>query len=255
MCGKLFFIISLFLVLGLATGAAHADLVAWYEFEGNADDSADSNHGSLMGDATFGTGPTYGGVDFGQALSLDGDGDYVSLPTAFASVTGSTTKTITAWAKSNTIDYSASGGMILELYRKSDSSSGFYIRAKGNPATWEGFYMTGTATWDYIDSGVSVALNGWAHVALVQDETNVRIYVNGNLANSVSDAGAPYMSNPNNATIGAYVFGTAVGFFNGLIDDVRIYNHALSQGEIQAIIPEPATLLLLGLGGLMLRRK
>jgi len=44
-------------------------------------------------------------------------------------------------------------------------------------------------------------------------------------------------------------------FFDGLIDDVRIYNHALSPAEIQELIPEPATLLLLTLGGILIRRK
>ncbi len=45
------------------------------------------------------------------------------------------------------------------------------------------------------------------------------------------------------------------GFFNGAIDDLRVYDEALSQAQIIQIIPEPATILLMTLGGLYLRKR
>jgi hypothetical protein len=242
--------VSIVLVLGLALGVAHADLVAWYEFEGNADDSAGSNNGSLMGDAAFAPGL----APLGQALSLDGDGDYVSLPATFASVTASSTKSIMAWVKP---DFTGDPGRVVTLYRKSDGSSGFSIKGTGDdPSEWRGLYMAGSDTYAGINSGVHLIADKWTHVALVQNNADIFIYVNGVLANSAGDANVPSISSPLNAGIGAYNSGTYIdGFFDGLIDDVRIYDHALSEGDIRAIMPEPATVLLLGLGGLLLRRR
>src|SRR4030042_5763380 len=127
MCNKSVLTIISIVAICIFSEIAHADLVAWYEFEGNADDSAGSNHGSLMGDAAFAPGLT----PLGQALSLDGDGDYVSLPTAFASVNASPTKSIMAWVKSDTVDYSVNT-VVLELYRSNSGDTGFCVFAGMN---------------------------------------------------------------------------------------------------------------------------
>ena len=250
-------LIYVVLVVALIGSIANADLVAHYEFEGNGNDSAGSANGTLMGDATYGTGPTQGGKNFGQALSLDGDGDYMDCGVTFASVTASTTKTITAWAKSTTAGYpdDSKAGMVIELYRKSDSSSGFYIRTNSDPAKWGCGYLNTATSVQLMHSTSYVSVNEWVHIALVQNGADISLYIDGQLDNSADDAVAPAMSNPINATIGAYFHDTAYNSFDGLIDDVRIYDHALSQQEIQTIIPEPATFILFSLGGIMLRKK
>ena len=76
MCRKSLYLIAFVLVLGLviASGAQGADpsLVAWYRFDGDATDSSGNNlHGTEVGN------PTYTAGVFGQAIDLDGDGDYV----------------------------------------------------------------------------------------------------------------------------------------------------------------------------------
>ena len=66
------FILVLCLVLTSIAECADPGLVAWYRFDGSADDSSGNNiHGTEMGN------PTYEPGVFGQAISLDGDGDYV----------------------------------------------------------------------------------------------------------------------------------------------------------------------------------
>ena len=258
MSGKKTFLICSVLVLGLASNVS-AVLVAHYEFEGNANDSVGGYHGMLMGDAKYGTGPEYGGVSFGQAISLDGDWDYVLCGGTFASVTASASKTIMAWVNSNTIDYSGSidmNGRIITLYRD-DGYSGFTILAVGNPATWQSVYAKGVNDWEWLDSKVPVTADEWTHIALVQNGADVNIYINGILENSVSEAAVPPVYSPPNADIGAFDQGgnTMRNFFSGSIDDVRIYNHALTKDEIQAVIPEPATAFLLGIGALLFRKR
>ena len=142
---------ALLLVVTMAA-VCNADLIAHYEFEGNGNDSADNNDGTLMGDAAYEDSLIYVGKDFGQALRLDGDGDYMDCGATFSTVTANSTKTVMAWAKSNTTDYTSGSGRILTLYRNTVNgrgSSAFTIFPSGHPdvdpATWQSGYMK-TAT-------------------------------------------------------------------------------------------------------------
>jgi hypothetical protein len=256
--------VKLALLLVVTMGAVcNADLIAHYEFEGNGNDSANNNDGTLMGDASYEGSLTYGGKDFGQALSLDGVGAYMDCGATFSAVTAGSTKTAMAWAKSNTTDYTSGSGRILTLYRGNNNGRGesaFTIFPSGypdiDPATWQSGYMKTATSFQSIDSGVSIDISTWAHIALVQDDANIFLYINGQLEASESNGAAPTVLNPLNAYIGAYANPSSnSNFFNGLIDDVRIYDHALSQSEILAIVPEPCSLMLLSLGGLILRRR
>jgi hypothetical protein len=218
-----------FLFSFYSTANADLDLISWWmldEGQGNtAYDSAGGNDGTLVNGPVWTTGQING------ALSFDGINDYVDCGYAFPSVAGSTTKTIMAWAKSDKTDYSgyASSGSVLHLY-KSPENCCFSIMARGNPATWQFIYNYGF----WLDSGVSVSTGQWAHLILVQNGADVSCYVNGVLENSVSGVAAPVISNPDNAEIGSYRSGYN-NFFDGTIDDVRIYDRALSAEEIEQI--------------------
>jgi hypothetical protein len=222
------------LALGGPALGSDANLVAHWQFdEGSgtiAYDSVGGNVGTIYGDGEW------AGGQVGGALRLDGDGDYVDCGNSFASVTGSVTKSIMAWVKSDTTNYTACA-MILELYRKSDSSSGFYIKACDNPGTWQSFHIN-SGSYTRLDSGVYVT-DEWTHIALVQDGPEVDLYVNGVSEASASDGVAPGISSPRNATIGAYVYdSSAFACFSGTIDEVRIYNRALSGEEVQQLYLE-----------------
>ncbi len=231
-------ILAVFLLLAFCATICAADvngLIAhWKLDEGSgsiAYDSAGDNDATVYG-AMWTSGIIGGALDF------NGVSDYADCGSSFASVTGSTTKTIMAWAKPDT---AATGARMLTLYRRSDYYSAFslYPRVSGGPATWTGLYATAGNGYDVVDSGVIVETGVWTQVALVQNGADVHIYINGELKNSASNAAAPVISNPPDATIGAYKwYSDLSALFDGKIDDIRIYNRALSAEEIEELYEE-----------------
>src|SRR5260221_3354176 len=82
------------------------------------------------------------------------------------------------------------------------------------------------------DSKTIVQFNTWYHVAMTYDGASLSLYVNGALDNSLAASG-PIVPKAVPLRIG----GTSTGpwFFNGRVDEVSLYNRALSASEVQAI--------------------
>jgi hypothetical protein len=181
------------------------------------DFSGYGNNGTLYG-------PTWVDGKYGKALSFDGVDDYVDCgkPT----ITG--TFTVVAWAKVNDT------GVRAVIGTRSPSDCGFDFKFQngnvihgdiGNGSGW----ITTSA-----DAPFNYSLNTWYQVAYVVTKTGYIIYVNGNqIASGSYSESTPVLSDANHAiTIG----NTAVGggeWFKGTIDEVRIYNRALSADEIK----------------------
>lgn len=245
--------ICLAVALTMSATMANAELVAHWTFdEGSgttAVDSAGGNNGTVYG-ATW----TQGKV--GGALSFDGSG-YVlgsSSPFDFAN----TTFSVCAWFQTTNLD------SVTIVSEGAYGNGGWHLGTQGN-------VYFGLKSSNYTDNAYSTITanssynNGqWHHVAAVVTTNtshyagnSALIYIDGML---VAAAEGPqngilgYMPSATNWSIGARDAATR-SFFNGLIDDVRIYDSALSQSEITALVPEPATMMLLGLGGLLLRKR
>jgi len=124
--------------------------------------------------------------------------------------------------------------------------------------------------WQGCPSGSAVAWNGeWHHVvgvyqdSSISDPATVQVYVDGILANTGTRWNKFGIAlNDFDVFIGGSAFYTSgdARFFAGLIDDVRIYDEALTAAQVyecylEGLVPEPATIALLGLGGLALLRK
>src|SRR6185503_4871796 len=77
------------------------------------------------------------------------------------------------------------------------------------------------------------------HVAATYDGTDIRLYING--VQEGSKPGIAIVANNTNLGIGAEPATTVINFFQGALDDVRIYNRALTLAEIQALtgLPTP----------------
>ncbi|MFH1228576.1 MAG: LamG-like jellyroll fold domain-containing protein [Planctomycetota bacterium] len=197
--------------------------VAWWKFDETSgvvanDVSGNNNHGTVYG-ATWSNG----------RLSFDGVDDYVALP---STVLNNMPKgTVSAWIKAN--NFNLTGGANPLIIDKSTTGSIDYFNLQVNDSTKVGAATInggyGTAYWLQGASILQTAT--WYYVVMTWDGTQWRMYINGTLDASYSSAtGIP--SNNTVAAIGR-VSDAARGYFNGQIDDVRIYNYARTAAEIQ----------------------
>ncbi len=99
---------------------------------------------------------------------------------------------------------------------------------------------------------LSINLNQWNQLAIVKNSTTntFQMYVNGVADTSGSDGA---IATNNTSYIGFGGFGGGVSFgINGYLDNVQVFNTALTQSEVQAlaVVPEPSTIAMLGFGGI-----
>ena len=194
---------------------APAGLVSWWPGGSNANDIIGNNHGTLMNGATFAAGKV------GQAFCFDGVKDYVSVPHN-AAFNFSNALTIEAWVKTAT-----SGRYILT---KNDDS--FYLAigpGSTTPNKLSFFLNHVSAGW--LQGTSDLTDDQWHHVAGTYDGANLKVFVDGNLENSVARSGN-IQTGTNSVFIGVR---SLASNFAGLLDEVSIYNRALSAAEIQAI--------------------
>ena len=198
---------------------AHLDLTptlkAFYPLNGNANDqSGIANNGATFGDVHYVAGRIC------QAASFDGATGYISVP-------GSTSLdlnhfTLAAWINPTAI---GNRGRIIE--KGASNSYYMYLNESGNPLV--GFY---DGTFHDLVSPESLQPNTWYFVVGTYNKVSLKLYVDGGLVNSVAASSAPSpTSEP--LIIGWKFNGIDLDHFAGLIDELRIYNIALSASEIQ----------------------
>jgi len=211
-------------------------LVAAYGFdEGTGTTVKDSSGNNLTG-TVIGATWTATGM-YGSALSFNGTSSYVDLGSPSAlQLTGS--MTIEAWVKAaaNPADdgqiVSKSNGAGWQLKTSPDTGPHtFGISVSVNSTTKAQRYSTAVP-----------ALNTWYHIAGVYDAAALTLstYVNGVLDNGTLRGTVPasQLNQTANVNIGRRTGGF---YFNGVIDEVRIYNRALSQAEIQTDMITPVS--------------
>jgi len=104
----------------------------------------------------------------------------------------------------------------------------------------------------YVESSVAIAEDAWTHVAVVFQNSQAQIYINGNTDNS--GAFIPSTKTTANITLGnTRQDGIMANVnFSGQMDDVYFYSSALTQQQIQGLIPEPGVSWLVAVGGVAL---
>ena len=223
-------------VLAGAAGAASPPVGDWRMNEGSGtilvDSSASGNNGTILGN------PTWVAGQHGQAIRFDGTGDYATVPDS-ASLDISTAITMAAWVKpeaattQNLIKKSTNGGtngyeLSLSALGAASSQRAF---VRFNQATNGDTYRV-NATTMYPSHGTT-----WMHVAATYDGTTIRLYVNGVQEGQLA-ASIPIPTNNLALGIGAQPDGL-FGVLQGTMDDVLLYNTALTASEIAALAAIP----------------
>jgi len=214
-----------------------SSLVGYWSFDGPSMNSGQA----LDSSGNNNTGTLYGGVKKvpginGQALSFDGVDDYVDINDSFP--TGNSQRTISFWFKTDSFciaeENCASGDMFAYDYG-GDPGLSFEIVAQNNAVALS-FYSHTVITPQY-----ALSAQTWYHVAVVVPSgatltSNVLAYINGSLQTLSTISGSSQTLNTlsSDISIGARQAGGGSHdlYYNGLIDEVRIYNRALSASEI-----------------------
>jgi hypothetical protein len=201
-------------------------LVAHYAFENDANDSSGNElHGTLVGDAKFAEGP----AGYGMALDLDGNGDYVDCgaPPQF-DITEQIA--ITYWIK--VVAFDKGWNTVLS---RGDSS--WRSSRAGENNFMEAAVSGTTGDWTY---GVTpVDDEKWHHIGWIYDGTMNYMYVDGKLDASEESTGLI-----NVTTYPLFIGNNSQNTdreWTGLIDEVMIYNRALSEAEVMYLAGKRAT--------------
>jgi hypothetical protein len=209
-------------------------LAHWTFDEGTGTTAADASGGGHAGSLI--NGPVWTGGQSGQAIAFDGSNDHVAV--AHAAALNAFPLTVTAWIKTA----SASGVVGIVNKYVAGSYNGFNLfMNNGDLCAW---YLRSASNHAYDGGGCTLRVSGyndnrWHHVAYVVDATSARLFVDGALRGTQgwTGAGGP-VTTAQPVQIARYpgAFGGAE-YFAGALDDVRIYNRALTQTEIAALAP------------------
>jgi len=182
------------------------------------DKSGNNNDGTIYGGTTWTDGK------FGKALSFDGVDDYVEVSDSESLRPNYIT--ILCWFRLDGMQ----GEIAKELVNKVGPSGNFGYGIELKPQiryriSTDGSTLTGA-------EGSTPEYGKWYFIAMTFDGSYIRGYLNGELDAKEALSGTIYPSTAN-LRIGSYEYDTTCYYFYGIIDEVCIYNRALSEEEIQ----------------------
>lgn len=210
-----------------AAATLSSGIVSWYKAEDNADDAVGNNNGTAV--AT-----TYGPGVVGRAFQFDGGG-YVRVPNAPSLDPAAIT--VEAWVKSSAEGTKAQGRYRYLVAKGIDPEAASYALYTGHSGGLFFFVYDGTHSVASPDGGPGIWDGEWHHVAGTFDGTNVRLYVDGTQVGNGTPSALTInynMPGGNDLFIANYFWPGTWGF-SGSVDELSIYNHALSDSEIQTI--------------------
>jgi hypothetical protein len=235
------FVLSVFALIP----TADAELVAYWPLDTDAEDVVGGYDGFTSGGVVFGAEGA--AAHSGSAAEFNGTSSTITVPYATALNPGSFT--VAMWANADSMAGFASA--ITSRDDDSDSVNG-YIIYNDSAGRWN-FWTGGggpSGSWPQLP-GPPVQIGSWTHLAISYDagSQTMRLHVNGALERSASGAGlySPNGPQTEDLHIGSGADNGRQFYFDGLLDDVGLWDEALTTARIQEVmnngIPEGAPLV------------
>ncbi|MFZ0035491.1 MAG: LamG-like jellyroll fold domain-containing protein [Sedimentisphaerales bacterium] len=202
-------------------------LVSWWKLDGTAVDPKGGNNGTIYGEATWATGQINGALDF------NGVHDYVDVGDKDSLDFGHTDSfTISLWFKRD-VTYADHTLISKREVIDGTHNEGYSWRIYNNHL-YAGIEGTDNIC-PTITGSTTIKANQWYHAAFVRDATHkIYLYLNGvSDATPVTDTTTGSLANDYHFMIGKWEYYGL--YFDGLIDDVRVYNRALTEDEVRSL--------------------
>ena len=210
---------------GVVYRRKHNAVAHWHFDEGNGTTVHDVDGGNTgtLSNVKAAKPPTW---SFGCGLLFDGVGDLVKVPDSDALDLAGDKLTITAWVQPHS-------SQVGPLVKKINPTHGYRINITGTGALR--FVLRRNGQNKIVTSTTTVPLNKWTHVAVRYDGAQMRIFINGTIDTATT---AATNANTPIATTAPVLIGgdTSRHHFHGYMDDVSIYDRALSDSEIADLV-------------------
>jgi hypothetical protein len=206
-------------------------LVGWWPFNGNAnDESGNGNHGTV-------NGATLASDRFGNpnlAFSFDGVNDAITIPDN--ALLRPSFITISAWVLSNNL---TSGGTIISKKQSSGMGEQYILghdnQGMANFQIKRNSNCSPGSNWQYLYTPQNVINNSlWEHVVCTYDGVSMKFYNNSILVSSFNPVPGG-IDNCIGGNLNIGWFSPTQFLYNGIIDDIGIWNRALTNCEIAAL--------------------
>jgi hypothetical protein len=221
--------------------AVSPSLVMFYKFDTDTtsvvnDASAQGLNGTLV-NASPSTAYVAGMAGKHKALKLVASSrEYVSVPQS--SVLDVNRFTLAALVRYSGVQTAET----LDRWEVLEKAGAYWLNIRTDGHIRAGGFFGGCANnrfWKFFDSTGTVPTNTWAHVAATYNGSKLTIYINGVASGSMSVTGTT-CSNDEPLAVGAKnapAKGLLEAFWDGLLDDVRVYNKALTPTQVAALVP------------------
>ena len=203
-------------------------LIAYYPLDGNADDlSGNNNNGTIMGGVTSST-DRIGNAN--SAMQFNGIDGYIEIPNSSTLQSPTSAITIASWLYVESFP----GLQALGIVEKTNSNNS-YGQYGLSYQTWSNdglyFYHSNGNQGSY--APITLDFSRWYFVAITYDGTTAITYLDG-IPIASQNVPGPIVPDDNPLTLGLETPGQTE-YLHGKLDEVRIYNRALSQQEILSL--------------------